>query len=196
MEVILARYSRFSASCKQKKKKKHCHFQTTPHKTTQTAAVTYRDSVLVGHVHFKLVAWQQFGVAVGSLAAGEPSREKLLILAMEATVPTEGRGGRREEGGGRREKEEGGRRRKEGRGGRREEEGRGERKRRREEEGRGGRREEGGGRREEGGRRRKEGRGREDREEGRGVEGKGKKGGDEGEEEKVRRNTGWKSVCI
>ena len=91
----------------------------------QTVAVTYRDSVLMGHVHFKLVAWQQFGVAVGSLAAGEPSREKLLVLAMEATVPMEGRGGRKEEGGGRREKEVGGRRRREAEGGRRRKEGRG-----------------------------------------------------------------------
>ena len=92
----------------------------------------------MGHVHFKLVVRQQLGVAVGSLAAGEPAREKLFILAMEATVPRErrekrGRRGeegeeRKEEGGGgRREEEEGGRRRKEGGGGRREEEERGER---------------------------------------------------------------------
>lgn len=76
----------------------------------------------MGHVHFKLVARQQLGVAVGSLAAGEPPREKLFILAMKATVPGRGSGGRKE---GRGRREEGGRRgeerRKEGRGGRREE---------------------------------------------------------------------------
>ena len=124
---MLARYSRFSASCKQRKKSLS-KVQTTPtrlpsqspppspdnsHKLhpqdLQTVAVTYRDSVVVGHVHFKLVARQQLGVAIGSLAAGEPSREKLFILAMEATVPREGKRreereerkkrGRREEGG-------------------------------------------------------------------------------------------------
>lgn len=51
----------------------------------------------MGHVHFKLVARQQLGVAIGSLAAGEPPREKLFILAMEATVPRKGK--RREERG-------------------------------------------------------------------------------------------------
>lgn len=55
----------------------------------------------MGHVHFKLVARQQLGVAIGSLAAGEPPREKLFILAMEATVPRKGK--RREERGERKE---------------------------------------------------------------------------------------------
>ena len=109
----------------------------------------------MGHVHFKLVARQQLGVAVGSLAAGEPPREKLFILAMEATVPRERREkrGRRGEEGGRRG-EEGEERKEEGGGGREKEE-------------RGERTEEGGRRREEGGEDREEGRGGKRRERGR-----------------------------
>ena len=49
------------------------------------------------------MARKQLGVAVGSLAAGEPPREKLLVLAMEATVPREEEGGRKEGRGGRRQ---------------------------------------------------------------------------------------------
>ena len=37
----------------------------------------------MGHVHLKLVAWKQLGVATGTLAAGEPARQKLLVLTME-----------------------------------------------------------------------------------------------------------------
>ena len=159
---MLARYSRFSASCKQRKKSlskirpqdsRHHHSPDGSHRPhpqdSQTVTVTYRDSVIVGHVHFKLVARQQLGVAVGSLAAGEPPREKLFILAMEATVPREGK--RREERGERRKK----RRRRKKRG--RREEKRGEEEEERKEggkEGRGGRREERGRRGEE--RRRRE----------------------------------------
>ena len=161
---MLARYSRFSASCKQRKKSlskiqphpqdsRHHHSPDGSHRPhpqdSQTVTVTYGDSVIVGHVHFKLVARQQLGVAVGSLAAGEPPREKLFILAMEATVPREGK--RREERGERKKK----RRRRKKRG--RREEKRGEEEEERKEggkEGRGGRREEGGRRGEE--RRRKE----------------------------------------
>ena len=147
---MLARYSRFSASCKQRKKSlskiqphpqdsRHHHSPDGSHRPhpqdSQTVTVTYRDSVIVGHVHFKLVARQQLGVAVGSLAAGEPPREKLFILAMEATVPREGK--RREERGERRKK----RRRRKKRG--RREEKRGEEEEERNEGG-GVRREEGG----------------------------------------------------
>ena len=109
------------------------------------------------------MARQQLGVAVGSLAAGEPPREKLFILAMEATVPREGK--RREERGERKKK----RRRRKKRGRREEKRGEEEKERKEEgKEGRGGRREEGGrkrgerrkrgegGRREEGGRKRGE----------------------------------------
>ena len=144
---MLARYSRFSASCKQRKKSlskirpqdsRHHHSPDGSHRPhpqdSQTVTVTYRDSVIVGHVHFKLVARQQLGVAVGSLAAGEPPREKLFILAMEATVPREGK--RREERGERRKKR---RRKKRGR----REEKRGEEEEERNEGG-GVRREEGG----------------------------------------------------
>ena len=88
----------------------------------------------MGHVHFKLVARQQLGVAVGSLAAGEPPREKLFILAMEATVPREGK--RREERGERKKK----RRRRKKRGRREEKRGEEEEERK---EGGGVRREEG-----------------------------------------------------
>ena len=62
----------------------------------------------MGHVHLKLVAWKQLGVATGTLAAGEPARQKLLVLTMETAIPGK-EGGRREGRGREEDRTEGGR---------------------------------------------------------------------------------------